>query len=277
MEIDENTKIIGRFHSVASPRGLNIYNPLFEELGINALYILFYDPDPKKLFDGLRQLKLSGAVTVGFETDPRLAKLVDKFDATSKYMKRVGFVTNNNGILTGHVQSGEAMYKTVSKAMNPEGKKLVIVGAGNVAKCMLFYISGLKKKPSEVEIYNRDVAKAKKLVKDFKFVKEVGSLSDLQNAKGDIIANVTQMGGSQPDDVFTSNVVKNFKAVADVTFETENTNLIKLAKKLKKKYSTGWDMFTYQGQIVLETILGQKISAEVLRKHVVKGLSQVVK
>lgn len=250
---------------------------MFEELKLNALYILFYNPDPKKLFDGLRELNLAGAVTVGFETDPRLAKLVDKFDSTSKYMKRVGFVTNDKGVVTGHVQSGEAMYRTITKAIKPDGKKLVIVGAGNVAKCMLFYISGLKNKPSEVEIYNRDLVKAKKLAKDFKFVKKAGSLKDLQNAKGDILANVTQMGGSQPDDVFKSDIVKNFKAIADVSFETENTNLIKLAKKFGKKYSTGWDMFTYQGQIVLETILGQKISAEVLRKHVVKGLSQVVK
>jgi shikimate 5-dehydrogenase len=142
---------------------------------------------------------------------------------------------------------------------------------------MLFYISGLNKKPAEIEIYNRDLKKAKMLAKDFKFVKKVGVLEDLAGVKGDVLANVTKLGGSLPDDFFTKDIVGNFKAVADVTFETENTNLIKLAKKLGKKYATGWDMFTYQGQIVLETILNQKISAEVLRKHVVKGLSQTVK
>ena len=52
MKIDENTKIIGRFHTKPSPRGLNIYNPFFEEAGINAVYLLFYNPDPKILVEG---------------------------------------------------------------------------------------------------------------------------------------------------------------------------------------------------------------------------------
>src|SRR5689334_21184184 len=122
MQIDENTKIIGRFHSKLSPRGLNIYNPLFQELKINALYILFRDPDPKKLFNGLRNLKLAGVISAGFERDPRLARLVDKLDPISQYTKSIGFVTNNEGVLTGYSQSGEGIYKTISKSLNVNGK-----------------------------------------------------------------------------------------------------------------------------------------------------------
>jgi len=29
--VDEHTKIIGRLHTIASPRGLNVYNPFFNE------------------------------------------------------------------------------------------------------------------------------------------------------------------------------------------------------------------------------------------------------
>ncbi len=277
MRIDENTKIIGRFHSIVSPRGLNIYNPLFEELGVNALYVLFYDPDPKKLFAGLRNLKLAGAVTVGFETDPRLADLVDEFDEMSKFMKRVGFVTNVNGVVKGYIQSGEAMYRTISSVSEIANKKLVIVGAGNVAKSMLFYISKQKELPSEVEIYNRTLEHAEELKSLFGFVKKIGNLEDLSDAKGDILVNLTDLGGREADSFFNETHVGNFEVVADVTFETEGTNLISLAKSLNKKYATGWDMFTYQGQIVLETILSQPIPADVLKRHVINGLGQVVK
>ncbi len=277
MKIDENTKVIGRIHSKPSPRGLNIYNPLFEELGINALYILFYNPDPKPLFAGIRNLQLAGAVTVGFETDPRLAELVDEFDDMAKYLNRVGFVTNKNGVLTGHVQSGEAMVRSISSVSSLSGKKLVIIGAGQVTKSLLFYISKQKTKPDSIEIYNRTVEKAEGLADEYSLVTKTGSLEQLSKTSGDILVNLSDLGGRATDDIFTEKVVQNFSTISDVIFETEETNLIKLAKKLKKKHVTGWDMFTYQGQIVLETILGMPISADVLKKHVHNGLNEVVK
>jgi shikimate 5-dehydrogenase len=277
MQIDENTKIIGRFHKVKSPRGLNIYNPLFDELKINAKYILFYNEDPKKLFDGLRKLNLTGAITAGFEGDRRISKLVDKLDKSSEFTGKVGFVTNKNGVVTGYSQGGEGMYRTINKVMNIKDKKLVFVGAGNVCKSLLRFILKSGNLPSSVEIYNRDIKKVLELKKKFKFVKAIGGLEDLKNAKGDLLVNISDIGGSEKDILFTAEIVKNFKGVADVTFETENTNLIKLAKKLNKKYATGWDMFTFQGQVILETMLEQKIPSEILYKHVKKGLSKIVK
>jgi shikimate 5-dehydrogenase len=192
-------------------------------------------------------------------------------------MKRVAYVTNQNGVLVGHKQGGEAMYRTIQKAMSSDNKKLVLVGAGHVAKCMLFHMSTLNKQPKQVEIYNRDLSKAKKLMKDFKFITKVGTLNDLENTEGDILANVSHLGGREKDNLFTKEIVSKYKAIADVTFEVENTNLIKIAKKLKKKYATGWDMFTYQGQVVLEAILEQEIPFDTLSKHVRRGLSTVVK
>jgi shikimate 5-dehydrogenase len=277
MKIDENTKIIGRFHTVASPRGLNIYNPLFEELKINALYLLFYDPDPRKLIDGLRNLNLAGAITAGFESDTRIQKLVDRLDDSAKYVGKLGFIKNKNGVLTGYSQGGEGMYRTISQVGGFSNKRVIIIGAGNVTHSLLHFASKQKKLKTEVEIYNRTVSKAKKLAKEFKFVKNVDSLDRLLLAKGDILVNITHIGGKEKDDLFTKSIVNNYKAVVDVTFETEKTNLIKLAKKQSKKVATGWDMFTYQGQVVLETILDKNIPANILKKHVVRGLSQTVK
>jgi shikimate 5-dehydrogenase len=64
--------------------------------------------------------------------------------------------------------------------------------------------------------------------------------------------------------------------VVDVTFEKENTNLVSIAKKLGLFVATGWDMFTYQGQVCLEGILKEKVDFNILKKHVVAGLSVIV-
>ncbi len=276
-EINGQTKVIGRFHSINSSRGLNIYNPLFIELGINSVYLLFYNKNPKILFDGLRNLNLMGAITVGFETDKRLAQLVDKFDDVSKYLGKVGFVKNIKGVLHAYYQGGEGMYRTIRHVTQIKNKKMIIVGAGQVAKALLFIMNKFNDTPTEVVIYNRDLKKAKNLSKEYKFIKNTYSLNKLINAKGDILVNLTNLGGDVKDNLFNKEIVGKYKTIIDVTFETENTNLIKLAKKLKKTYSTGWDMFAYQGQVVLETLLDTKIPYNVLKKHVRNGLRHVVK
>lgn len=277
MKIDENTKIIGRFAAGVSPRGLNIYNPLFEELGINALYILFHNPEPKVLMQGLRDLNLAGAVTVGFETDPRMKDLVDEFDDMSIYLGKVGFVKNINGVVKASYQGGEGMFRTIRQVSSISEKKLVIVGAGHVARSLLHFISKNGETPCEVEIYNRTLQNAESLMAEHNFIKKASVLDELKNSEGDVLVNLSHLGGREKDDLFTKEIVNNFNSVVDVTFENENTNLINLAKLASKRHATGWDMFTYQGQIALETILEQEIPGNILKKHVVLGLSEVVK
>lgn len=276
MKIDENTKVIGRFHTKVSPRGLNIYNPYFEETGTNAVYLLFYNEDPKVLVDGMRKLKLAGAITAGFESDTVLPTLLDELDENSKYIGRLGYLTYDNDKVIGHTQGGQGMFKTIKSVSPITNQKIVIVGAGNICKGLLFEIkkAGLDCK---AQIYNRDLLKAKILQNDYPFVKSVSELSQLNQANGDVLVNLTDIGGSVTDTVFTEEIIKKFKAVVDVTFEKENTNLVTLSKKLGLPTATGWDMFTYQGQVCLEGILKEKVDFNILKKHVVAGLSEVVK
>ena len=277
MKIDEHTKVIGRFHTQASPRGLNIYNPFFQATGMNAVYLLFYNQDPKILIDGMRNLHLAGAITAGFESDSRLPTLLDEIDETATYVGKIGFITNNNGRLKGYNQSGEGLLRSIEKSQSLAGKKMAIVGAGNVVKSLLFTLSKRKVKLPIVTIYNRTPENAEKLVKDFSFVKRFSSLDQIAHATGDILVNISHIGGKEADTLFSEAIVGRFQTIADVTFEKEDTNLISLAKKLGKKYSTGWDMFAYQGQVILETLLDVKVDFNVLKKYVAQGLSKTVK
>lgn len=276
MKIDENTKVIGRFHTKASPRGLNIYNPYFEETGTNAVYLLFYNQDPKVLVDGMRKLSLTGAITAGFESDTILPTLLDELDENSKFIGKISYLTNSNNKVVGHTQGGLGMFRTIKSVAPIANQKLVIVGAGNICKGLLYEIKkeGLD---CEINIYNRDLAKAKELQNEFSFIKSTPELSQLNQASGDVLVNLTDIGGSEKDNIFSEDLIKNFNSVVDVTFETENTNLINLSKKLGLPVATGWDMFTYQGQVCLEGILNEQVDFNILKKHVIAGLSETVK
>lgn len=272
MTIDEKTKLIGRFHKQASPRGLNIYNPFFQEERINAIYFLFYNPNPKILIDGFRSLNLTGAITAGFESDSVLPKLLDGVDDTAKFVGRIGYITNENGSIIGHMQGGQGMLRTIKYIVDPSNKKIVIAGAGNVARGLLFEMEKEKIRCS-VDIYNRTTDKAKKLKERFSFIKGVRPFRQIDKAKGDIFVNLTQIGGKVRDITYPKFLINKFSNIVDVTFETEETDLIKTARKLSKKVATGWDMFTFQAQVCIEGILGVKADYRKLKKHVVAGLT----
>lgn len=277
MQIDENTKVIGRFHKIVSPRSLNIYNPFFQEVGINAVFLLFYNQNPKVLIDGFKSLNLAGAITAGFEQDPVLPTLLDSLDKTAQFMGRIGSITNENGKVVGHAaQAGRGMLRTIKHIINPQNKEIVIVGAGNIAKGLLFEIEQ-EKIDCKISIYNRTIENAQKLKDRFSMIRNVKRFDELNSASGDLFVNLTHIGGRVTDVSYPETLISQFANIVDVTFETEDTELIRTAKKLKKNISTGWDMFTFQGQVTLEEILHQEIDSRILRKHVAAGLSQTVK
>lgn len=276
MVIDENTKVIGRFHTKLSGRGLNIYNPFFEEVGVNAIYVLFYNENPKLLVDGFKNLNLFSAITAGFESNEELPKLLDKVGDEAKYIGKIGYIKNENGKLVGHTQGGEGMYKTLLQVSNIDNTKIAIVGAGNITRGLIYCLNKNNHK-CKIDLYNRNIKKAELIKKDFKFIENVYRLEDFGNRKYDVLLNLTDLGGSEEDTLYNEQNVSRFDSIVDVTFEKENTNLINIAKKLNKKYATGWDMFTNQGLVILKNLFDKDFEFDIFKKHVVNGLTNVVK
>lgn len=118
--------------------------------------------------------------------------------------------------------------------------------------------------------------KAESLASSLNLGIEVKPLSEIYSVSGDLLVNITDVGGSEEDSLYTDEVVSKFSAISDVTFETENTNLVNLGKQQNKVVSSGWDMFTHQGAVILENLFEKKIDTELLKKHVINGLSSVV-
>lgn len=276
MNIDENTKFIARLHKKQSGRGLNIYNPFFQDNNINAVYELFYDEDPAKLITGIRSLNFAGAIAAGFESNAALPNSLDGLDDVATFLGRVGYIKNVGGKYIGCNQGGEGLLNTILVKNTLENKEIVIVGAGNITKSLLFNMKKRGFDISKITIVNRTVSNAEELATKLGTNLNIKPLSELDTIKGDILINASDIGGSEEDILYTESIVKEFASVVDVTFERENTNLVDLGNKLNKNVSTGWDMFTHQALVVIDGILGLKIEASKLKPYVVKGLSEVV-
>jgi shikimate 5-dehydrogenase len=269
--INENTKIMARFHSEANNRGMSIYNPYFKETNTNAAYILFHNPDPTPLIEGLRNLNLAGAVPAGFEKDPKLVELVDELGPVAKRINRVAVLRYRDGKLTGFHQGGYALSEAISRKTDIDGKKMVIMGAGNVVRALLVYFE-LNNITPDVEVYNRTLEKAEKIAEEFKCVNKIGNLQEMEQSTGDIFVNATYVGSPwlKGDSYeFKEKMIAGFEFISDVTFVPLKPALIELAEKLGKKNSPGWEMFLYQGKMCLEKALDIEVDEKILAKYVV--------
>jgi shikimate 5-dehydrogenase len=269
--INENTKVMARFYPSVNNRGLSIYNPYFQETGVNAVYLLFPNSDPKILIDGMRNLNLAGAIIAGsFEKDPRVPELIDELHPLSDKVKRVGILVNNGGKIWGVYQGAFGLDESIRRLTDYSNKRMVLMGAGTVVRGLLSWMEMNNSKPSGIEIYNRTLDRAEKVAKEFPFVSKVGPLQEMaKQAKGDIFINATNVGSpwNKGDNyVFEKSFVSKFDYVVDVTFVPLKPQLVQVAEKLHKKVSPGHRMFLYQGKYALEKILGIQVDEEILSK-----------
>lgn len=273
LRIDENTKLMARLHHSLSGRGMSIYNPYFQETGVNAVYLLFYNKNPKPLFEGLRKLNIAGAIPAGFEKDPKIINYVDNLGPIAKKIGRIAVVRQRKGKLIGYYQGAYGLTESVRRMTKFKNKKLVVLGTGVVVRGLMALFEIEKDKPREIEIYNRTLKNAEIVAKEFPFVNKVGSMKDMEDSNGDIFVNATDIGipwNKGEDYKFKKKFVSGFDYIADSTFVPLRPQLVRVAESLGKKVSPGWKMFLYQGKMCLEKVLDLKVNEKILAKYIVK-------
>lgn len=275
MNINERTKVIARLHTSDNGTGLNIYNPYFESVKLNAVYLLFKGDNPKPLIDGISNLGMCGAITAGFEHDPTIANLVDFKSESVELTNIVGIIYNKNGKLHAHYQGGEGLLSAILEKIDINGKRIVIVGAGTVARALILAIKQSSIRTASITVVNRTVSKAEEVIDLFDLGTKAIPLDKLEDVEGDILINASRVGSIAEDQLFMSNIIKRFKAAVDVTFGNPNTSLIRLARLNSLVVIDGWDMFTHQAAVVLRNILDHKADIPKLREFVSSGLSNI--
>lgn len=273
MSINKDTKLIARLHTEDNGTGLNIYNPYFKAVGLNAVYILFRNQKPEPLVEGMRNLQITGAITAGFEHDIVMPTLVDEKSEAVKLAERIGIIANRDGRLYAHYQGGEGLLAAISEKTSIANKHIVIVGAGTVAKTLILALEQSPNQPKSITILNRTPANAEPIADRFKSVQTILPITELASVSGDILVNASRIGSSVGDTYFTRDIVSKFEMVADVTFGNPNTNLITLAKSQDVTLVSGWDMFTHQAAVVLHELLDHEANIPKLRQFVEDGLS----
>ncbi|MGQ9641038.1 MAG: shikimate dehydrogenase [Candidatus Bathycorpusculaceae bacterium] len=258
-----------------------IHNAAFKHLKLDFVYLAFKvsKENVKEALQGARALGTRGLnVTMPLKT--AVIQHLDKLDPNTKKIGAVNTILNNDGTLTGYNTDGLGALEALrANGQNPEGKNILILGAGGAARAVAF---ALCEKASGMTILNRTQEKAEilseELSKNFgKKIKHGGFNEETlkrEVKKADILVNATSAGMAPQENETPVNMklLHPNLTVFDLVYNPPETRLLREAKAIGAKTVDGICMLVYQGTLSFKIWTGRKAPVDVMIKACQKGL-----
>jgi len=261
-----------------------MHNAAFEELNLDLVYVAFRvkREELRDALIGARSLDVLG-LNVTMPHKNAVMKYLDEIDSTARSIGAVNTILNEKGSLVGYNTDGVGALEALKEnGITPNGKKLLLLGAGGAGKAIAFQAA---QEVEELIILNRTPQKAKKLAevlrKEFNKKIKGNALSteiikeELRDA--DILVNATSVG-MHPDvdqSLIPKNSLKPDLCVMDIVYSPLETKLAKDAKAVGAKVVSGIEMLVYQGAASFEIWTNHKAPVKAMKKAVLNKLSEL--
>lgn len=259
-----------------------MHNAAFSALGMDYVYHAFR-VRPEKL-----EKAILGAEAMGFGglnlTVP-LKEIALKLDfiEPDPLAKKIGamntVVFGKNGEITGYNTDGLGAKKALLEAaVEIEGSKIVIAGAGGAARAIAFQLTADR---ADITIINRTEERATELARDISSADLPGKIkgtgisglkSILRDA--DVFINTTTLG-MHPNietTIATAEVLHPELTVFDIVYNPLETRLLKEARETGAKTVSGILMLVYQGAEAFRLWTGIEPPTELMKKAVLEAL-----
>ena len=254
-----------------------MHNAAFQTLGLDYTYVPFRvkSLELKKAIEGIRGLNLRG-LNVTIPHKVAVMQFLDRIDPLAEKIGAVNTIVNDDGILSGYNTDATGFLQTLhDKDVEPEDKKVLLLGAGGAARAIGNVLAGEK---ARITILNRrqelswaeDLAHL--LTRHYGAKVNIGELTpeNLQRAiEGvDIVVNSTSLGMSPDDDQtpVPADLLGASLTVFDVVYNQYETRLLREAKAAGARTINGLEMLVRQGAIAFEKWTGIKAPVDVMRQ-----------
>ena len=281
--ISGKTKVCGIIgypieHTMSPP----IHNAAFKAMGLDYVYVAFgvKPEDVGKAVQGMRAFNMRGmSVTIPHKL--AVIPYIDKLDPLAEKIGAVNTIVNDDGILTGYNTDALGFLQPLlEKGVEPEGKNVVIVGAGGASRAVSFILAD---RGANLVILNRkeELDWAENIAANVTqaFGRKTRALEltrkNLKDeiATADILVNVTSVGmhpkvdaTAVPGDLLNSGLI-----VCDVVYNPLKTRLIREAEAAGATTFSGIDMLVWQGVIAFEKWTGVKPPVDLMKEEAIKG------
>ncbi len=244
-----------------------IHNSSFIAKGLNSVYVPLKVSDIETFINDFRKMDFRGfSVTIPHKES--ILPFLDDIEYVAGKIGAINTVVNRDGRLRGHNTDCMAAVKGLEDGMEGnkdtlKDKKVAVIGAGGAARAIAF---GLKEKGCHITIYNRTLARAKRLSDDvgckFRRFEEISELNT------DILINSTSIGmfPNLEESPVPKDVLKEGMIVFDAVYNPIETKLLKDAKGRGCHTVNGLTMFINQAAEQFRLWTGIEPPVEIMKK-----------
>ncbi|MFW6125848.1 MAG: shikimate dehydrogenase [Chloroflexota bacterium] len=228
----------------------------------------------KKTLGRLRQASMAGAnVTIPFKEV--MVPLLDELDGLALQVNSVNTVVRRDGKLVGYNTDGGGFLEALRTEgrFEPEGKHVVLLGAGGAARGVSFALATAG--ALSLTLVNRTFERTEDLVLDLRrYRTEVRALPWTREgleralAKSDLLVNCTSIGmkhnateGQSPLDAA---LIPGDTLVCDIVYNPLETPLLTEAKKAGARTLGGLAMLVYQGALAFQLWTGEQAPVDIM-------------
>jgi shikimate dehydrogenase len=262
---------------LANPAGGNptqyLVEQAFERAGLDWRFMTF-EIETERLGDAMRGIRALGfhGVKIG---EPFHASVIEHVDELTDAARRVGSInciSATGGKLVGDNTEGTAVVELVRKEFDPTGKKVLIIGAGRLARVIALELAGAG--ASGITVTSRDPTSGQQLVEAIQrqssaaptFLPLTGKVA--VDADVDLMVNATSLGSATPDaklpldtESFTPKLV-----VVDATYNTSRTWVTAQAAQKGCRIIDGLSIYVEQTALALQRWTGKKPDVAAMRE-----------
>lgn len=255
-----------------------MHNDLFSFYNIDAHYLPFQvkEEDLEDAIKGLKAIDVGGFnITVPHKS--KIIPLLDEIDELAASIGAVNTVVNQGGKLIGYNTDGPGFLKGLNAYLpTVAGKRVLVIGAGGAARAIYFTLA--KENPNKVDIANRTIATAAKLIEACPYSISSGAYT-LEEAEGmagqyDLIIQTTSIGMSPKIDeqIMKLKNINNQALVCDIIYNPLQTKFLQDAVRSDANIQNGIEMFVFQGALAFEKWTGIFPDIQRMRDNVLKQL-----
>ena len=245
-----------------------VHNAGYKALGLDFQYKAFSTNNIYGVINGVKALGIRGC-SISMPFKEKVLPLLDELDPLAKRAKAVNTIVNENGHLIGYNTDVIGMQNCLKSFKIKKNKKILVIGAGGVARAILVALENLKFK--NISLSNRTTKRGKNTAKEFhvNFVQ----WHKREDIVAEIIINATPIGMTPNTNLLpiSEKSISQAQLIIDVIVKPTNTKLIQVANINKIPTIDGTKIALNQAYEQFKLYTGKNPPKDIMKKALEKN------
>ena len=262
-----------------------IHNAAFSALDLDFVYLAFPVEDVRSALAGMRAIGTFRGMSVTIPHKMEAMRWVDEVAEVDRSIGSINTVIHENGRLIGLGTDGPAALQAITdRGVNPDGKRVLMLGAGGAARAISFTLAR-KTHLAELVILDINEPLLQQLGSDLRAGTRTRIDTRLLNpqslaeamAHTDLIVHCTSIGMHPRVDVslIPPELFRSGQVVLDIVYTPLETKLLADARARGLQTIPGVDMFVNQAALQFRHFTGVDAPVEAMRQVVLDRLASM--